>query len=365
MVNKICIVGMGLIGGSIGLAVKHRGLARSVIGYDESPHAARTAERLGAVDRYFEDIKEAVDGADLVLLCTPVDVFEALAVLMAPALRPGAIVSDVGSTKGEVARKMAGALPEDVHYVGGHPMAGSEKGGINAADVYLFENAVYVITPLEKTDAAAVEKVSHLARGLGSRVILLTPEEHDLVVAAVSHVPHIVASALVITLMDVAVSQPAAPSLASGGFRDTTRVAAGDPELWRQICFSNRGQIKKVMAILQRNIRRFQGYLESGSEESFRDSMDKAREMRLEIPSGLKGILPGFYELVVTVPDKPGIIGMLGTILGDAGVNIMDIEILRVREGEGGTIRLGFIGNESREKAAAVLGKNNIPLRRL
>jgi len=363
--EKICIAGVGLIGGSMGMAIKYRKLAQHTTGYDIDESTLKKAEEIEAVDAGTRDLAEAVHGADLVILSTPVNSFPEVAGKMAPLLGDGVIVTDTGSTKAHVVRELEDILPDGVNFVGGHPMSGSEKGGIEAADRYLFENAVYVLTPTKKSSSFAVRRVADLAKALGSRVVFLSPDDHDTVVAAVSHLPHLAASGLVLTLMEVGKKYPCAPTLAAGGFRDTTRIAAGNPELWEQICFSNWDKVIEVLRCYRSVLQEMEQYLREGNRRTFTKALAAAKEQRLKIPAKMKGILPAFYEVVVTVPDRPGVIGFLGTVLGNGGVNIIDIEILRVREGEGGTIRLGFQSEEAREKAVQILQDNGILVRKL
>lgn len=363
--NTICIIGVGLIGGSLGMALRHSGAADSVIGCDIDPRTLHLAREAGAIDKGTESIPEAVKDADIVVLSTPVGTFERLASLMAPYLKPGAVVTDTGSTKGEIVRALQGLIPEGREFIGGHPMTGSEKGGIEAADKYLFENAVYVITPTGLNSNRAIARITALAEAVGSSIVVMDPDQHDTIVAAVSHVPHITASSLVGTLMEVTREYPSAALLAAGGFRDTTRVAAGDPNLWLQICFSNREKVVQMLDVLCSKIMTARQYIQEGNSQGLEEFLSAAREQRLKIPSRMRGILPGLSELVVTVPDRPGVIGFLSVLLGDNNVNIIDIEILRVREGEGGTIRLGFQSEDERDRAERVLKDNQVPVKRL
>jgi prephenate dehydrogenase len=363
--DTITIFGLGLIGGSLGMALRDRGAAGMVIGYDTDPDTLLTAGETGAIDIGTTDMAEAVKKADVVILSTPVQAFPFLVKEFGPFLRPGTIITDTGSTKRQILREITPILPRSVEFLGGHPMTGSEKGGIMAADKYLFENAVYVITPTKNNSPAAVEKVSAMARAVGSRVVTMSPEEHDTIAAVVSHVPHLTAAGLTAALADVSKTFPFAPVLAAGGFRDTTRVAAGNPDLWQQICFSNRDKIAAALETLIAKITAAKEFLKEGNKEGLYSFLAEAREQRLKIPSGLKGLLPALYEVVITVPDKPGIIGLIGTILGEKGINLIDIEILRVREGEGGTIRLGFQSEYERDNGEKALRDNNIPVKRL
>lgn len=363
--GTICIVGVGLVGGSLGLAIRNCGTAGTVVGCDIDLKALSAARKTGAIDYGTSDIVEAVKEADIVVLSTPVETFGQLAEQMLPSLKPGAIVTDTGSTKGEIVRKLQLLISGNNEFVGGHPMTGSEKGGIRAADQYLFENAVYVLTPTEANTDSAIATITALGEAVGSNVVIMDPEEHDSIVAAVSHVPHITASSLVGTLMEISREYPAAPLLAAGGFRDTTRIAAGDPDLWLQICFSNREKVVSMLDVLCSKLMAARQYIKEGNRQELRAFLAEAREQRLKIPSRLRGILPGLFELVVTVPDRPGVIGFISVLLGKNNVNIIDIEILRVREGDGGTIRLGFQSEKERDRAEAVLKENHVPVKRL
>jgi len=363
--GTVCILGVGLIGGSLGLAVRHRGAAANVVGFDIDPDVLHIAREVGAIDWGTMDVIEAVKDADMIVLSTPVGSFRKLAEQFVPYLKPRAVVTDTGSTKGQIINELQPLFSETNEFVGGHPMTGSERGGIEAADQYLFENAIYVITPLPTNSEDSVAKASALAEAVGATVVHMDPEEHDTIVAAVSHVPHITASSLVGTLMEISGQYPSAPMLAAGGFRDTTRVAAGDPDLWQQICFSNREKVVPILDLLCTKILTARQYIQEGDQQGLREFLSAARQQRLQIPSRLRGILPGLFELVVTVPDRPGVIGFISVLLGDNDVNIIDIEILRVREGDGGTIRLGFQNENERDRAEAVLKENNVPVRRI
>ena len=197
--NRVVIVGVGLIGGSLGMALCRRGLAREVVGTGSEPENLRLALELGAIHRFTVSTAGAVAGADLVIIATPVSATIPVLLELLPHLSGGAVVTDVGSTKGEVVREAERAVRPGISFVGGHPMSGSEKTGVRGADPYLFENAFYIITPTPRTPPAALESVRKLAGGVGARVLEMNPEEHDLAVSAVSHLPHLTAAALVNT----------------------------------------------------------------------------------------------------------------------------------------------------------------------
>ena len=359
--DRVAIVGVGLIGGSLGMALCRRGLAREVVGTGSGAGNLRLALELGAINSFTLSPAGAVTGADLVIIATPVSATIPALLELLPHLTPGTVVTDVGSTKGEVVREGERAVTPGISFVGGHPMSGSEKTGVQGADPYLFENAFYVITPTPQTSPGALSYVRKLAGGVGARVIEMEPEAHDRAVSAVSHLPHLIAAALVNTVARSPGSENALP-LAAGGFRDTTRIASGSPSLWRDIFISNRRQALGMLQYFKKELDLFEDMLLAGDGRAIETWLDCARQARSEIPSKTRGYLPVLHELVLTVPDRPGAINGFTLHLLKAGINISDIEILRVREGEGGTIRVGLATEEEREKAVRVLREQGYPV---
>lgn len=363
MRNRIAIVGVGLIGGSLGLAWRQRRAAATVAGVDVSPETLRRAVEIGAIDEGTTDLARGVRGAEVVVLATPVGVTLELAPALAAVLAPGTLVMDVGSTKAAVCRRMAAVLPPEVHFVGGHPMAGSEQQGIEAADPYLFQNAVFVLTPGDAPEAAVAEAAA-LVGLTGAQVALMDPELHDRAVAAVSHLPQLVAVALLEAAAAAEAATPGVLSLAAGGFRDTTRIAASPPAMWVDILTSNREPVLAMLAAFRAALEELAAAVRGGEKERLAAALERARAVRQRLPRRPKGLLPAYFELAVTVEDRPGVIGRLATVLGDRGVNIEDIEILRLREGEGGTIRLGFATEEECARAFAVLREHGYKVQR-
>lgn len=362
--DKVTIVGVGLIGGSMGLALRGWNLAREVTGVDTDQANLELALELEAVHRISENISEAVADADLVVIATPVGLTAKLVEEIAPCLKPGCIVTDVGSTKASVVNQVERLMPAGTSFIGGHPMTGAETAGVQGADRYLFENAVYILTPSPNTDEEALSKIKLLIEGLGARCIEIDPQEHDIMVAAVSHLPHLVATALVNTASELEEEHHGLLMLAAGGFRDTTRVASGNPLMWKDICLTNKESILKVLDKFAGALERTRSLVERCDDLGLKNEFEQARELRKNIPSKIKGYLPQAFEIVVTVPDKPGIIGNLAVLLGNEGININDIEILRVREGEGGTIRLAFGSEENQAKAVETMRSNGIPAKK-
>ena len=243
--RKITIIGVGLLGGSIGLAARKRRVAGEIAGFVRREKTVAECEKFGAADFATTDLLAAVSNADLIILCTPLSQMRPLAEQFLPALKRGAIVTDVGSVKAGVVRELESLVSKaGAHFVGSHPMAGAEKTGVAAARVDLFENAVCVLTPTKKSNAAAVRKLEQFWKSLGARVVKLPPEQHDLLVSRSSHLPHVVAAALANLVLNPANPKQQA-ALCAAGFRDTTRIASGSPEMWRDIALANRKNLSR------------------------------------------------------------------------------------------------------------------------
>ena len=263
MIERLAIVGVGLLGGSVAKAVRAQALAREIVGVGRDLARLGPALRDGALDRVTTDLAEGVAGADRILLAAPVLANETLLPRVWRAASPGAVLTDVGSTKRGIvaaADRLAAGRPE-VHFVGSHPMAGSEKSGYAVARVDLFRGATVVVTPTESSDAAAAKGVGEFWAALGARVVVLEPAAHDRAVAAISHLPHVAAWALVDA---VARFEPDALSIAARGFKDTTRIAASDPEVWREILLDNREAVRGSLAAFRGALDDLEALIESG-----------------------------------------------------------------------------------------------------
>ena len=250
--ERIAVVGVGLLGGSIGLALRAAGYTGRRVGIGRRMESLQKALNYDAVDEVTCDVPAGVADAQMVILGTPVGRFESLLSQMAPALRPGTLVTDVASTKVEVARLAARFLPQTVRFVGSHPMAGSEKAGVEYARADLFEDALCLITPSRSTPADTVEQVSGFWQALGGRIVTLSPARHDKLLARISHLPHAVAAALVqISLREKAIE------LAGPGFGDATRIASGEPAMWTDIFRTNADNMVQAIDLLIAELRRF------------------------------------------------------------------------------------------------------------
>jgi cyclohexadieny/prephenate dehydrogenase len=261
--DTIAVVGLGLIGSSVARGVKARGLARHVVGYDSSTQVHNRAKELGFCDQVANTPAEAVKDAELVLIAVPVGATAEAVKSVAPHLREGAILTEVGSVKAAVIRQVLAVLPTQAVFVPGHPIAGTEHSGPDAGFAELFDGRWAILTPCERSSEEAVEKVAKLWRGLGSAVETMTPEHHDIVLAITSHIPHLIAFNIVGTAADVEeVTQSEVIKFSAGGFRDFTRIAASDPVMWRDVFLNNKeavlemlGRFSEDLAALQRMIR--------------------------------------------------------------------------------------------------------------
>ncbi len=278
--RKITIVGIGLLGGSIGLAVKRRQLARQTAGFVRRAASLKDCEQAGAVDFATTDLLAAVWEADLVILCAPLGQMRLLAERLLPALKPSAIVTNVGSVKAGVVRELEALVRKSgASFVGSHPMAGAEKTGVGAARADLFENAVCVVTPTKKTNRAALKRVEQFWKALGSRVMKLTPETHDTLVSRSSHLPHVVAATLANLVLNPAQPKLQA-ALCANGFRDTTRIASGSPEMWCDIALANRKNLAKSLNAFVAELQKFQRVVKQGDAQAIAAFFDTAKQRR-------------------------------------------------------------------------------------
>lgn len=364
MIKKISIIGLGLIGGSLGLAIKRSNLEYKIIGIDVNADNLNIALKRNAIDEGTKDLKTGVSDADIVFLATPINTMFDVARAIAPHLKNHAIVTDVGSCKVEVIKFMEKILPQFCYFVGGHPMAGSEQAGMANADPYLFQNAVYVLTPTRKTSQHAVDVLIEVIQGIGANVMTMDPTRHDLIVAAVSHLPHLIAVNLVNTVGEYAEKDELTLLLAAGGFRDTTRIAMGNEIVWSDIFRNNAHMLLQVLQSFNTNLVKFESLITDGSYLELKRFISKARQIRQKIPHKPKGLLPKIYELTLTVPDEPGAIAKIANILSEKNINIIDIEILRVREGEDGAIRIGLKEEGDLYAAMQLLQQNNFEVKR-
>lgn len=282
MFRKMVVAGVGLIGGSLALAARKRKLVGEVIGYGRGEKNLRLALRMGMVDRYFMDEEEIPDGVDLLILATPVQSIAPLTRAFLPRLRRGCLISDVASVKGKMVRQVEGILGRrsGMHFVGAHPIAGGEQWGAQAALPDLFVGHRCILTPTRKTDIRALKKLTSFWRRLGAKVETMDPHLHDRVLALVSHLPHVLAYALVNSLGRARVDSLDLKGYCAGGFKDFTRIASSRPELWRDICLANRQAVVKGLGEYIKRLERFRGWISDGRGERLEEEFQRANDFR-------------------------------------------------------------------------------------
>lgn len=274
MFNTVAIIGVGLIGGSMGMEIRKKRLAKKVVGIGRHPRKLSLAKKLGAIDQSTTDFQKGVKGADLVILATPVGTFGRLMKRIKGSLKKGAILIDVGSTKAEVEKEIEDLLPEGIFYVGTHPLAGSEKSGVAFAKHNLFKNTITIICKTNKTKLKASAKIARLWKALGVKVVYTSTKLHDRIVAQISHLPHVVACGLVDCVSGESLK------FASTGFRDTTRIASGEPVMWAEVCITNRKQIVDSINRFRASLRRLEKEIKSGNEKKLVADLKKIKNKR-------------------------------------------------------------------------------------
>ena len=286
--KHVAIIGVGLIGGSLGMIIRRRALADHVVGIGRRVENLKTAVALGAIDRYVADPEEGVRGADLVVLATPVDTYERHLKEWAHCLVPGSIVSDVGSVKGTLVERSEAAMPAGVHFVGAHPIAGKEKTGVAAGSDQLFKGARCILTPTQRTNAIALERVRQLWEETGSIMLTMDPHLHDQILGAVSHLPHVAAFALMNALAELRDQELSSLDLAAhsgGGLRDTTRIAASSPEMWRDIFLWNRGNVVAYIDRYTRALEELKQLIKAGDATGIEKILERAKGEREKLAS--------------------------------------------------------------------------------
>ena len=282
--NRVALLGIGLIGSSLARAMRQQNLAGEINGYARSEATRAKALEIGLVDRILPTAAEAVKDADLVILCSPVGTYGALAQDIAPALKPGAILTDVGSVKGAVVKDVLPHVPSGVNFIPGHPIAGTEQSGPESGFAELFINRWCIITPLPDSNPQAVERRAEFWRACGSNVDVMTPEHHDLVLAITSHLPHLIAYNIVSTAADLEeVTSSEVIKYSAGGFRDFTRIAASDPTMWRDVFLNNKDAVLEMLGRFSEDLSALQRAIRWGDGDTLFDVFTRSRQIRRSI----------------------------------------------------------------------------------
>jgi cyclohexadieny/prephenate dehydrogenase len=305
--DRIALIGFGLIGGSIARAAREQGLAKEIVTTARSAKSRARVMELGVVDRVVETNAEAAQGADLVILCIPVGACGEVAAEIAGHLKPGAIVSDVGSVKGAVVKEMAPHLPAGVHFVPAHPVAGTEHSGPDSGFAELFINRWCILTPPEGTDPKAVERLRAFWAGIGAKVEIMTPEHHDMVLAITSHLPHLIAYTIVGTADELeGVTQSEVLKFSAGGFRDFTRIAASDPVMWRDVFLTNKDAVLEMLGTFNEDLSKLTRAIRRGDGEALFEHFTRTRAIRRGIVEiGQDSAAPDFGRPHQQLEKKP------------------------------------------------------------
>ena len=360
MFTDACIIGLGLIGASIAGAVRKGWPSLHLIGVDSDERTREVALGKHLVDEVFADdcpqlAERLAADVDLVILAVPVDAAGGYLRLIADSGYAG-VVTDTASTKGRISEMASGLLRHPGNFVPGHPMAGSEVNGIDGARDDLFQGAYWILCPDEGTPPEHIPALHEFVTGLGARVIVVPREEHDRAIAVVSHVPHFVAASLVTLAAQAADERQSIMRLAAGGFKDTTRIAAGSPELWCGIAFDNADQVKSGLAAMQGILGRFAGALDSGDRAGLTALLAHAAEVRRSLPVAWVPSSEKLLEVRVSMENRPGAVAEATAIASEAGCNIQSIEIdhltedraflvlVLTDEGDVGQLSAGLIG---------------------
>ncbi|MGM0365472.1 MAG: prephenate dehydrogenase/arogenate dehydrogenase family protein [Actinomycetota bacterium] len=346
-IKHISVIGLGLIGGSLALSLKNLNNNFNIIGYDASLDSMNIAKYRKIIDEVAQDIKSAVKEADLIIIATPVREIVKVAGQIKDSLKEGAIVTDVGSAKQRIVESMNHILPDSVVFIGGHPMAGSENEGILSATPDLFRNAFYVLTPTDKTITKPLMTLHSLFTRMGSKVVSISPKEHDRIVALISHMPHVLSSNLVDYIDDQQKTLKNLFKLCAGGFRDMTRIAASNPGMWVDITMENREEIINVIEGYIGYLESFKQSLSENDYEFVKNHYVKAKKARMNLPKYVEKDISKLYELRIAIPDKPGVLSDITLALSSNAINIEDISIFHSTEYSGGGILKVLVQGEN------------------
>lgn len=355
---ELGFIGFGLIGGSIARALKKKKLDLTIKVYTRRRNPdLETGVEEGVIDELLYKMDERLSTCDIIFLCAPVIKNLEFLPVLKPLLKPGCILTDVGSVKHNICeRARQTGLAEQ--FIGGHPMAGSEKTGYaNSTDI-LLENAYYLLTPLPENKPEDIELMKELVGYTGANCVILPSEDHDNITAAISHVPHIIAAALVNMVRQNDNDEENMKAFAAGGFKDITRIASSSPEMWQDICIANGESIDHFLAFFQEQLQKFRTMISRNDKSAIREEFRSAGDYRDSIPSKKSSVISRAYDLFVNIDDRTGAIATIATILSVNGISIKNIGIIHNREYMDGVMKLELYNEEDALKAGQLLRQN-------
>ncbi len=357
-INKVGIIGLGLIGGSIAKCLKNRLGVKTIAALNRNEDVLKDAYNEGVIDQYSTDDCSIFTGCDIVFICTPVSLITSYCEKLIPFIEKNCIITDVGSTKGKLYDNMKPFVNNFI-YIGGHPMTGSEKSRYSASKEHLFENAYYILAPAENVSGEYVEFFKGITIKMGAIPVIVSPYEHDYITASISHVPQIIASALCNNVKKLDTPKEYMHQLAAGGFKDITRIASSNADMWESICFENKEQILNVLSSLEEVVSTLKTALLNNDSSSVYNYFDEAHKYRDSFSNVTPGSFVKRYEISIDVLDKPGSIAIITVLLSSNNINIKNMSIVNNRERENGVLNVSFDSEEQRAKSIELLQSMN------
>ncbi|WP_088066953.1 prephenate dehydrogenase [Gottfriedia luciferensis] len=358
MKKNVLLIGTGLIGGSIALAIK-KVHDVNIIGYDINESQLEIGKRIQVLDEISVQLKDCAEKAHLIILSCPVEEsIKYLHMLSEFNLLDDVVITDVGSTKSEIMKHSRILSSKGYCFIGGHPMAGSHKTGIESAKVHLFENAYYILTPSENTKDFQIDELKNWLSGTGSHFVVIDEATHDQITGVVSHFPHLIAASLVKQVKSYSKDEPLATALAAGGFRDITRIASSSPKMWTDIVMQNKDTLLSLIANWIDDMKEMYDLVEKQDNEEIYHYFKESKDFRDNMPTKAKGAIPSYFDLYVDVLDQVGELANITTILSIHHVSITNLRIIESREGLPGVLRISLQTEKDREKAEKFLNVN-------
>ncbi len=351
--NNISIIGLGLIGGSLAKAFHQESASINIYAVDNCVESLKLSEAEGVITKGFTECCEKVWNSDIIFICTPIRKTIEFINQLSKNINENCIITDVASTKGEICSYIEG-LERPPIFIGGHPMAGTEKSGYVNSFAHLFQNAYYVLTPTKTTSEAALSALKLLLSSIGAIPIIVAPDKHDIVTGCISHVPHIIASTLV-TLAKNERDSDLIKLLAAGGFKDITRIASSNPTMWENVVLSNSTVIIELLEKCKKIIDNTIGNINSSNYSEIYNFFDNAKNFRDCFSTTAAGLIPKSFELILDIEDEPGIIGKITTLLGNNSINIKNIHVSNSREYEQGCLKITLLDQHNADSAYKIL----------
>ena len=356
MKDKVGFIGLGLIGGSIAKAIRQYHPTYEIVAFDKNKETLALATQESVIDVAATTIDDNFRNCSYIFLCAPVSYNTAYLKQVAKYLGKGCILTDVGSVKTNIHNEVA-ALGLGSHFIGGHPMAGSEKSGYPNSKAMLIENAYFVLTPCAETKQENLDRYAAFVQQLGAIPVILEAHQHDYITGTISHLPHIIAASLVNFVRDNDTKEELMKNLAAGGFKDITRIASSSPTMWQHICVKNKENISQILANYIETLQQAKALVDQGDEQGLYQLFDTSRNYRNSLPSTSAGPIKKTFAVYCDIIDEAGGIATIATILASNNLNIKNIGIVHNREFEEGVLRIEFYDENSSNKASLLLQK--------